>query len=188
MNRFGLFFIFIVFLALSQLHAQLKNRIPEFRDFSWETSPEIVKKNESAKFLQTFDGFGIYALSYRGEFIGLNSRIDFTFNEKKLVEGSYQIQCDFSYKEDFTKIQNRLSKLYGNPKYWAIRKFNSDQLWVKETDMGSFRGPELFWEFENGFIAIHSSKYIDEITIKVLFVYKQKITEYGNADVFTLQY
>lgn len=188
MNRSELIVIIFFFFAVSNLQTQHKNKLPQFRDFSWETTPEIVRKNESARFLQTFDGFGVYAISFRGDFIGLNSRIDFTFNDKKFVEGTYQIQSDLSYKEDFLKIRNHLSKLYGNPKYWAIRKFDSDQHWVKETDLGSFRGPELFWEFENGFIAVHSSKFIDEITIKVLYVYNQKISEYGNADVFALEY
>ncbi|OGU36130.1 MAG: hypothetical protein A2068_12180 [Ignavibacteria bacterium GWB2_35_6b] len=188
MKSFKLLCFFLLILLINCAQAQQKNKIPQFRNFEWETSPEIIRKNEEAKFLQSFEGFGVFALSFRGNFIGLNARIDFTFKDKKLVEGSYQIQSDLSYEEDFIKIENHLSKLYGKPKYWAIRKFDSDRHWVKETDLGTFRGPELFWEFGNGFIAIHSSRFIDEITIKVLYVYNQKISEYGNADVFTLQY
>lgn len=188
MRTLKLFVFFLFAFFLNYLPAQQKSKLPQFRNFEWETAPEIIRKNESARFLQTFDGFGVYAISFRGDFIGLNARIDFTFKDKKLVEGSYQIQSDLSYEEDFIKIKNHLSNLYGKPKFWAIRKFDSDYPWVKETDLGTYRGPELFWEFENGFIAIHSSRFIDEITIKVLYVYNQKIGEYGNADVFTLQY
>lgn len=188
MKSLRMLFIFLLILLVNCAFGMQKSKLPQFRNFEWTASPDIVRKNETAKFLQSFEGFGVYALSYRSEFIGMSARADFTFKENKLSEGLYQIQSDLTYKEDFIKIKNHLTKLYGKPKYWAIKQIESEQVWVKETDLGTFRGPELFWEFEDGFIAIHSSRFIDEITIKVLYVYNQKISKYGNADVFTLEY
>lgn len=179
---------FLVLFACFSLEAQNENILPQFRDFEWNSSPDKIKKEESARYLQTFSGFGAYAISYRGDFLGLNSRIDFTFKDSMLVEGSYQINADLEYKNDFRKIRDHFTEQYGKPKYWAIKSFDSEHIWIRETDFGTFRGPELFWEFDNGFIAIQSSRYIEEITITVLYVYGQKINEYGSADVFNFEY
>lgn len=188
MKSFKMLLVFLLIMWGNCAYGMQKSKLPNFRNFEWETSPEFVRQNETAKFQQSFKGFGVYALTYRSEFIGMSARVDFTFKENKLSEGLYQIQSDLNYKEDFIKIKNHLTKLYGKPNFWAIKQIESEQVWIKETDLGTFRGPELFWEFENGFIAIQSSRFVDEITIKVLYVYNQKISEYGNADVFTLEY
>ena len=181
--------ILIIVLAATTIFAQERNnKLPKFRDFNWRSSPETIKENESARYLQTFSGFGSYALSFRGDFLGMNSRIDYSFKDSTLVEASNQIRADLSYENDFKKIRDHFTNLYGKPKYWAITKFGSEPHWIRETELGTFRGPELFWEFEDGFIAIQSSRYIEEITITILFVYNQKISEYGSADVFTFQY
>lgn len=188
MKTLKLFLIFIFIISYGFSQKAKDNKLPLFRNFEWRSSPENIKENETARYLQTFSGFGTYALSFRGEFLELNSRIDFSFKDSMLIEGSYEIESDFTYEENFIKIRDHFTKHYGKPKYWAIRKFGSGQRWIRETDLGTFRGPELFWEFDNGFIAIHSSKYIEEITITVLYVYNKKIEEYGTADVFTIQY
>ena len=182
--------LLLIFLFLfAHLLSQSSNKdLPLFRNFNWGVTPEEVKINETAKYLQTFSGFNSYALSFRGEFLKLNSRIDFSFKDSMLTEGSYLIKSDLSYKENFVSIREHFNKLYGKPKYWAIRKFGDTPQWIRETDFGTFRGPELFWEFKNGFIAIQSSKFIEEITITVLYVYNQKINEYGSADVFNIKY
>lgn len=188
MKTLKLFLIFISVFSYSFSQNTNETELPGFRNFEWGVSPEKVKENESARYLQTFSGFGTYVLSFRGDFLQLNSRIDYSFKDSMLVEGSYQIGTDFTYETDFIKIRDHFTKLYGKPAYWAITKFDSKPRWIKQSDLGSFRGPELFWEFEDGFIAIQSSKYIEEITITVLYVHNQEISEYGNADVFTIQY
>lgn len=181
----------LVFICVTtSVYPQNSNQknLPEFRNFKWDAAPDTIKENETARYLQTFSGFGSYALSFRGEFLNLNSRIDFSFKDSLLVEGSYEIKCNFSYDEDFLKIKEYFTAQYGKPEYWAIRKFDAKPRWIKESDLGAFRGPELFWEFDDGFIAVQSSKYIEEITITVLYVHNKKISEYGSADVFTIQY
>lgn len=188
MKTLKIFLLFIFITSLSLPQNVKEKRLPLFRDFEWKTNPETVKDKETSRYLQTFSGFGVYALSYRGEFLGISSRIDFSFKDSLLVEGSYILRSDLSYKNDFIKIRDYFSKQYGKPKYWAIRKINDAPLWIKETDLGTFRGPELFWEFDDGFIAIQSSKYIEDITITVLYVYDKKINDYGSADVFIINY
>ena len=188
MKTLKLFLILIFLFSYSFSQNKKESKLPAFRHFEWGASPEKVKENESARYLQTFSGFGTYALSFRGEFLELDSRIDFSFKDSMLVEGSYQIGSDFTYEKDFIKIRDHFTKLFGKPAYWAITKFDSKPRWIRQSDLGSFRGPELFWEFDDGFIAMQSSKYIEEITITVLYVHNQKINEYGDADVFTIQY
>ena len=188
MRTQNFFLIFIFLFAYSVSQNVKENKLPLFRNFEWNAAPEKVKEDETAHYMQTFSGFGNYALSFRGKFLELNSRIDFSFKDSMLVEGSYQIKSDFSYEENFIKIRDHFTKLYGKPKYWAIRKFSATPRWIKESDLGAFRGPELAWEFEDGFIDLQSSKYIEEITITVLYVHNQKISDYGNADVFTIEY
>ena len=183
--------IIVVFLLqVSFLFAQSnsKDSLNSFRNFNWNSRPEEIREKEDASFLQSFSGFGVYALSFRGNIAGLSARIDYTFKDSMLVEGSYQVRSDNSFKENFKKVREHLTAQHGKPNYWAIKLYTSAQPWVKETDLNSFRGPELYWEFDNGFIALQPSKYNEEVTITILYVYNQKIGDYGTADVFTLEY
>ena len=81
-----------------------KSNIPIFRNFDWNSSPELIKEKESAKFLQTFNGFGIVTHSYRDYLEGLKARVDYVFKDSLLTEGNYLFNSINSFKEDFGKL------------------------------------------------------------------------------------
>jgi hypothetical protein len=50
-----------------------------FRNSLWGSSVNEVKSKETENYLQTFIGFGVYALSYKSTIAGLAARMDYTF-------------------------------------------------------------------------------------------------------------
>ncbi len=177
------FILLILILSISFSYPQnnkYERILKDFRGIPWNASKEDVKKNENAYYLQLFSGFGIEALSYKGKIAGLEARIDYTFRNNKLIEGSYSISSNSSFKSDFISLTEYLSKQYGKPDYMAGPLIHSDSVWIKENNYGKFRGPELYWKFKNGFIGLHSSRFRERITTTILFVYGKTIEEYGS--------
>ena len=52
-----------------------------FRNSKWGSAVNEVKSSEKEYYLQSFSGFGVYALSYTSRFAGLRTRIDYTFKK-----------------------------------------------------------------------------------------------------------
>jgi len=153
--------------------------LPEFRRIKWNTSLNEVKEKETAYYLQTFHGFGIEALSYKGKIAGLDARIDYDFKNKKFTEGSYRVISDDNFKEDYSTLFNFLVNLYGKPGRRSGFLYTSDSVWIKTNDYGIYAGPSLYWEFKDGFIGLISQKYKEEITLIVLYAYNVTIEEYN---------
>lgn len=155
----------------------------EFRGIKWNSSIEDVRQQETSNYLQKFKGFGIEAISFTSEIDGLDVRIDYTFKHNKLVEGSYTIKSGKNYKDDFISLLKFVIRKYGNPKYRAGPLYNSGDFWVRENNYGMFRGPSLYWKFQNGFIALLSEKQDENITITILFVDGKTIEEYATGNI-----
>jgi hypothetical protein len=176
--------IFIVFLCLVQYRilpfspADTSITIPEFRNIAWGTSQENVRKQESAYYLQTFMGFGFVTLSFKDKLAGLDTRVDYTFKDDNFTEGSYIIESGDSFKDDFIKLLDYLTELYGRPEYRSGPQFASDSIWVKRDNYKSFSGPAFYWKYKNGFIALISSKFEEDITITILYAYDTTIENY----------
>jgi hypothetical protein len=145
-----------------------------FRNAPWGSSVNEVKNMETESYMQSFQGFGIYAISYKGKVAGLTAWIDYTFINDKLIEGSYLFEPPGNFGDDFNKLRIFLVSGYGNPDFRA----GPDSIWIKVTDYGRFKGPELYWQFNNGFIALIASKFNDEITIIILYS-NRSIEEYN---------
>ena len=178
------YFNFLIFLFLvTSLFAQqekLKDKVlKDFRGIKWNSTEEEVKNNIDLYYLQTFKGFGIKAISYKGEIAGLEARIDFTFQNNKLVEGSYSINPENSFKLDYNLLLKYLSKQFGKPDFKVGTSINSDSVWVKVNKYGKCRGPESYWKFKNGFVCLHAAKFKEDITITILYVFNKTIKEYG---------
>jgi len=152
--------------------------IPEFRNIPWESSPDKVKDLESAYYLQKFLGFGVETCSFKDEFAEIDTRIDYTFKNDKLVEGSYIIKPDDSFNNYFTTLLARLTNDYGKPEFRSGPLYTEENPWIKENDFGSFFGPSFYWSFKNGFISLISQKFEDDITIIILFAYDSSIEKY----------
>lgn len=161
-------------------HDSLKN----FRGINWGASPELVRETEQSAYLQSFNGFGTYSLSFSGQFADKQVRIDYSFKNNKLVEGSYTLQSVGDVKKDFIDVKNHLTTVYRKPDYRANRSIASGDIWNKINDYGKYKGPELYWEFENGFIALVAGKFKDEITITVMYVAAGKISDYNTEELF----
>ncbi len=161
--------------------------LPEFRRIKWNTSLNEVKEKETAYYLQTFHGFGIEALSYKGKIAGLDARIDYDFKNKKFTEGSYRVISDDNFKEDYSTLFNFLVNLYGKPGRRSGFLYTSDSVWIKTNDYGIYAGPSLYWEFKDGFIGLISQKYKEEITLIVLYAYNVTIEEYNSINAVELK-
>jgi len=161
--------------------------LPEFRRIKWNTSLNEVKEKETAYYLQTFHGFGIEALSYKGKIAGLDARIDYDFKNKKFTEGSYRVISDYNFKEDYSTLFNFLVNLYGKPDRRSGFLYTSDSVWIKTNDYGIYAGPSLYWEFKDGFIGLISQKYKEEITLIVLYAYNVTIEEYNSINAVELK-
>ena len=153
--------------------------MPEFRNISWNTSIEKVRKEESSYYLQKFTGFGVETLSFKDEISGIDARVDYTFKNNKLTEGAYIIDHDNSFKEDLPQLLEYLTKQFGNPEFKSGLPHTSDTIWVKENDYGSYRGPSFYWVFADGFIAVLSQKFEDNITLSVLYAHGSSIGRYA---------
>jgi hypothetical protein len=150
-----------------------------FRGYNWGVSLDYVKTTETESYLQSFHGFGIDALSYKGEIAGINARIDYSFKDGKLFEGTYTINPEDEIRNDFNKIEKYLSGEFGKPNFRAGRSIYSDSIWVKVNDYGKYKGPELFWKFSNGFIGLIAAKFENDVTITVVYSKGNSIEEYG---------
>lgn len=140
-----------------------------FRNISWGSSVKEVKSRETESYLQSFWGFGIYALSYKSKISGLSTRIDYSFKNGKLVEGSYTFEPGKNFKNDFNKLKDFLIDRYSKPNFKVGPLIESDSVWIMVTKYGKYRGPELYWRFSNGFVALIASRFEDKITLTILY-------------------
>ena len=172
-------FFNILFTGLLYSQTERFRELQGFRGVAWGSTMNKVKATETERYMQLFHGFGIDALSYKGNVAGLTARIDYSFKENKLIEGTYSINPGNYFKTDFNKLKNFLRDKYGNPDFRVGPFIDSDSVWIKVTDYGQFRGPELYWKFRNGFIALVASKFDEEITLTVLYTNSKSIKDYG---------
>ncbi len=161
--------------------------LPKFRNVKWDSSLNDVEEKETAHYLQTFSGFGIEALSYEGNIAGLDARIDYTFKNKKLTEGSYSIISNNTFREDFLILLSFLENRYGRPGYSSGPFYTSDSVWIKISDFGMYMGPSFYWVFKNGFIGLISEKFKEEITLTILFAYDLTVDEYNSKNLVELK-
>lgn len=161
--------------------------LPEFRNVKWGTSINKVREIETARYLQSFTGFGIEALSFKGKIAGLETRIDYTFKEDKLTEGSYIIIDENTFRDNFQSLLRFLQNLYGIPEFRSGPLYTADSVWIKLTDTGLFSGPSLYWKFNNGFIGLISEKFKEEITLTILYAYNKTIEEYSTKNLVELK-
>ncbi len=101
------FFILIsIFFADCFTYSQTASQMEllGFRGSNWGSSIDKVKATETESYLQSFHGFGIDALSYKGDIAGLTARIDYSFKDDRLFEGTYIITPDENIKTYFNKF------------------------------------------------------------------------------------
>ena len=161
--------------------------LPEFRNIEWESSVEDVRKRETAKYLQSFSGFGTKALSFRENIEGLDVRIDYVFRDNKLIEGSYTVISDDNFRNDFKTLKEFLENQFGSPDYRSGSFYTSDSVWIRISKAGHYTGPSFYWVFNNGFIGLISEKFREEISISVLYAYGQTIDTYNAQNLVNLQ-
>ncbi len=177
LSNFLFFYILLNGFLFSQ--QDISEELSGFRGTAWGSSMDKVKSVETAVYMQSFHGFGIDALSYKGNIAGLDARIDYSFKDGKLFEGTYSIYPGDSFKAEFNKLKKYLIDDYGRPIYRAGPSIDMDTVWIKVTDYGEFKGPELYWKFNNGFIGLIASKFDEDITITILYTNSKSIEEYG---------
>ena len=168
-------------------YSQFDHELSGFRHISFGSSPAEVKSREPAPSLQSFSGWGIYALSFQGRFAGTKARIDYTFIENKLIEGSYIIEPGDEFREVFQVCREEISEEYGKPNSWAVADIKQESIWKKINDFGLYEGPQLFWLFSKGFIALHTSKFKQKITITVLFSGREGVGDYNVESLIEIQ-
>ncbi len=180
MRKLLLLFLFVL-IQNNLIFAQTDSsrELAGFRKAKWGSTINEVKFSEKEHYLQAFSGFGIYALSYTSKLAGLKTRIDYTFKNGKLVEGSFTFNSIENIKNDFIILNNFLTGEYGKPNLMAGPSIESNTLWIQETKFGKYKGPELYWKFTNGFIALIASRFEDEITLTILYTNSKSIEEYN---------
>ncbi len=161
--------------------------IPKFRNFNWGEKIKNVEAQETAHYAQTYIGFGEYILSYYGNILDFEAMIDYTFKDSVLIEGSYTIQAN-NFSDTFNKVKEFYINKLGKPNYWASAYPDSSFQFKNTSEAKQCRGPELYWEYCNGFIGIISEKYEDEITITILYAYNKTIADYGKFLPFPREY
>ena len=137
-----------------------------------------VESLELAHYAQTYFGFGECILSYYGNILDFSTMIDYTFKDSILIEGSYTIHTK-NFPSTFSKIKKFYTNQLGEPSYWATAFPDSSFQFKDTSETKQCRGPELYWEYCNGFIGIISEKYEDDITITILYAHNKTIAEYG---------
>lgn len=162
-----------------------------FRNIRWGSSQSEVKKQEKAFYLQASKAWGLFTLSFRGEVAGLPARIDYTFKDERLIEGSYSLNNIQSFDHSFSHLYNFITGLYGLPHCSNINAIDPDSLWTPLNPGVLYNGPQYFWEFFNGFISLLSSRFItvsgiEEITITILYVSETKIEDYSDTRLIPL--
>jgi hypothetical protein len=184
--------LLLLWLAQSILICQYdSDSLTGFRNIRWGTSQSEVRNQEKESYLQESKAWGLSTLSFAGEIAGFSSRIDYTFKENRLIEGSYSLNKIQSFDDSFARLYNFISELYGLPHCSNINAINRDSLWTAINPGVLYNGPQYFWDFYNGFISLLSSKFItaagtEEITIIVLYVSGTKIEEYSDARLIPL--
>ena len=186
-KRICLFGLLNVLFINSDILSQtvITKELKGFRGYNWGISLDYVKSTETKSYLQSFHGFGIDALSYKGDIAGLTARIDYSFKDGKLFEGTYTINPEDEIKSSFNKLEKYLIDEFGKPNFRSGRLINSDSIWVKVNDYDKYKGPELFWKFSKGFIGLIASKFEDDITITVLYSKNNSIEEYGQDRIIS---
>lgn len=184
--------IMIYTTVVAQSKIENPDSLAGFRGFDWNSSLESVRSNEKSGYMQTSITLNKKVLSFSGEVENIKTRIDFVFEDDKLIEGSYSFDDLEDIKKVFYSIRNFIVKDYGHPDFGAVGRIDTDKIWVKVNNYGLFRGPELYWQFLNGFIAMLSSKYEDNITLTVLFVHNKTIKQYSEeilmpVDLFLIE-
>ncbi|MFZ0452639.1 MAG: hypothetical protein WAM24_02750 [Ignavibacteriaceae bacterium] len=181
-KRICLFVLLNILLINPDILSQTvkQGKLEGFRGYSWGISIDYIKSTETGDYMQSFHGFGIDALSYKGEIAGLVARIDYSFKDGKLFEGTYTINPEDEIKNTFKKLEKYLIEEFGKPKFKAGKSINSDSIWIKISDLGKYKGPELFWKFSNGFIGLIAAKFEEDTTITVLYSNDKSIEEYGS--------
>ena len=178
--------LLIILLLDSSSFAQNESQtdsIPKFRGFEWGVSMDEVRSIELSRYMQTFIGFGVNIITYSGEISDYKAEIDYVFEDSILVEASYCIKVEI-FPDDFKKIMEYYISKFGTPFYWANSHPNSVINWRVKSENDLCRGPELYWEYCNGFMGLIAEKYKDEITISILYVYQKTIHEYGKYVIF----
>ena len=189
-SRIIIYFILIIYSSINLpgfSFTDSTTSLPEFRNVKWNSTLKDVKEKETAHYLQTFYGFGIEALSYKGKIAGLDARIDYDFKDKKLIEGSYRVNSDDNFKEDFQTLLFFLENQYGKPGFRAGPLYTFDSVWIETNDHDLYAGPSIYWVFKNGFIGLISQKYKEEITLTILYVYNSTIDEYNLQNAVKLK-
>lgn len=171
------------FSAFPQLNKSGTGGLNGFRGIPWGAPKDTVKIKETNEYLQSFKGFGIESISYRGTVSGLDCRIDYTFREGKLTEGMYSLVPQGSLRDDFKLLYEYLSGSYGMPRYMSGRSINDAEIWIKKNNYGRFQGPALYWIFNNGFIALQAARFKDDIKINIIFAAGKNIAEYGSDNI-----
>jgi hypothetical protein len=177
--------ISMVALFNSEDKSQNSNKyeyLPEFRGSKWGLTVSNIREIEKEPYLQTTIGFGQKIVSFEGEIAGFRARIDYVFKENKLVEGMYQVKAD-SFKNVFESLKEFYIDKLDYPVYWSVSHPNTEIQW-KGDENGLCRGPEIYWEYLDGFIAIISEKYKGEFTISILYVHEKTIADYGKYVLF----
>jgi hypothetical protein len=169
------------------IYSQTDSVLSGFRNSPFGSSPNEVMSRETAPSLQSFSGWGIYALSFEGKFVGRDARIDYTFVDNKLIEGSYILDPEDDYLNTFLDCREIISKVYGKPNKWAVTEIDQDVIWHKLSNLGLYEGPQLFWLFNKGFIVLHSSKFKNKITVTVLFSSRNDISDYNAKSLLDIK-
>ena len=102
--------------------------------------------------------------------------------ERRCLEGLFEIEVD-SFEIVYEKIKEFYIRKLDYPIYWAGSHPNTEVNWEGDSK-GLCRGPEIYWEYFDGFIAIIAEKYLDEITISILYAYDKTIVDYGKYVTF----
>ena len=76
-------------------------------------------------------------------------------------------------------MQKSLISEYGKPSFEICSLIDSAFVWIQITKYGRYKGPELYWKFSNGFIALVASKFENDITFTILFSNSKSIEEYN---------
>lgn len=178
------FLILLCNSLFAQVNPPGTDSLGSFRGIPWGASPGFVRENETSLYLQSFKGFGTYSLSFNGEFADKQVRIDYSFRDDKFIEGAYTLNTVGDIRTDYTDIQTFLAHQFGSPDYWSNSLVGSENIWIKVNDYGKYKGPELYWQFVNGFIVLHASKFKDEITVTIMYVVNKNIPGYGSNKIF----
>jgi hypothetical protein len=157
----------------------ISDSLYSFRGTYFGAKAQQVEANETAKYMQDFNGLNIHALSYKGEFAEIDVRIDYVFREGILVEGSYNIADSDNLIDDFKRFFEALKNDFGSPTFYSNGLIDNDNIWIKASDYGAYKGPELYWQFKNGFIALIASKFKNEETLTTIYTINKNISEYG---------